>query len=129
MGIQLIEFYNKKISKSDKTAFVATFIIGLLTHIYKFTNNFPNHDSLYNYYTDQNVVGSGRWFLSVACGLSSWFDLPWVNGLFSVFYIALTAVIIVNVFKITNLAQIVIGGGLARYIPCSYRHIGIWIYS
>ncbi len=60
MGDFLIDFYKNKIKREYKIAFFFTFAAVILIHIYKFTNNLPNHDSLYNVYTDQNVLGSGR---------------------------------------------------------------------
>lgn len=117
MGTQLLALYHDRVKKEWKIAFLSTFIIGLLVHIYKFTNNLPNHDSLFNYYSSQNMVGSGRWFLSIACSFSSYFDLPWVIGLFSVVLIALTAVVIAELFEMKNPVLIVICGGLLVSFP------------
>lgn len=102
MGKVFLDFYNQKIKPVWKTTFFSTFVIGLIVHAYKFTNNLPIHDSLTNYHTSQNMIGSGRWFLSVACAFSSFFDLPWVIGVYTVFLVALTAVVIVDIFKIEN---------------------------
>lgn len=96
--------FNHHFNKYDKTAFLSALICGLAVHIYKFTNTLPNGDALYNFYDPQNIVASGRWFLSVACAPSSFFDLPWVEGLFSLVYIALTAVVICRIFNIQNKA-------------------------
>ena len=109
--------FRDKVKTSWKTAFISAVVIGLLVHLYKFTNNFPNHDALYNYYSNQNMVGSGRWFLMIACGFSSYFDLPWITGLFAVLYAALTAVIIVIVFEIENPCTIIISSGLLVSFP------------
>ncbi len=116
MGLSLLNWL-RSMKREWKTAFVSTFLFALLIHIYKFTNTLPNHDSLFNYYSDQNVLGSGRWLLSIACGFSSWFDLPWVTGLISVFFIALTVVIIVDIFEITNPVLICLCGGLLAAFP------------
>lgn len=117
MGKSLINFYRNKVKLQWKLAFTSTFIIGLLVHMYKFTNTLLNHDSVYNFYSNQNMVGSGRWFLSVACGISSFWDLPWINGLLSVIYIALTVVVIVALFKIENPVVIILTGGLVSTFP------------
>lgn len=117
MGKELVDLYKNKVKRSWKIAFYSTFIIGLFVHIYKFTNTLLNHDSIYNYYSTQNVIGSGRWFLSIACGISSYFDLPWVNGLLSLIFIALTTVVIVDIFKMKNPALIVLTGGLLVTFP------------
>ena len=71
MGSEILAFYENKVKKSWKTAFYSAFFIGLLVHIYKFTNLLPNADALYNFYSNQNMTASGRWFLSIACGFSS----------------------------------------------------------
>lgn len=102
MGLNFIEWYKKKVKSEWKCAFFATFIIGMLVHIYKFTNTLPNGDSIWNYYSDQNMIGSGRWFLSFACGISSFFDLPWVNGLLAITFMAIAVAVVVEILQIKN---------------------------
>lgn len=117
MGQDLFHYYQEKVKKEYKIAFFSTFILALLIHVYKFTNTLPNHDSVYNYYSDQNVLGSGRWALSLACGISSYYDLPWVNGLISCVFIALTVVVIVALLKIKNPVLIGLTGALLAAAP------------
>ena len=81
MGTELIQLIRKKISKEERIAFCTAFLFTLMVHLYKFTNTLLNHDSIYNGYASRNVVGSGRWALTYACGISSYYDLPWVLGL------------------------------------------------
>lgn len=119
MGEGLLQYYQTKLKKEYKTAFFSTFIITLLIHLYKFANTLPNHDSVYNYYSDQNVLGSGRWALSLACGISSYWDLPWVNALLSCVFIALTVVVIVALFKIKNPVLIGLIGSLIAAAPAT----------
>lgn len=117
MGLGLCEFYRNKIKHEWKVAFFSTFILGLLIHIYKFTNTLPNHDALYNNYASQNMMKLGRWFLSFACGLSSYFDLPWVIGILSLVLIAFTTIVIIDLFKVSNDFLIVIISGLIVSFP------------
>lgn len=117
MGEQFITFYKKKITKQEKLAFYSSFLMVLLVHLYKFSNTLLNHDSLYNYYSNQNILGSGRWALSVSCGVSSYYDLPWINGLFSCLWLALSVVVIVRLFKIKNPILILLTGGLLATAP------------
>ncbi len=117
MGAGLLEFYRKKVKIEWKVAFVATVIFGFLVHSFRFTNSLLNHDALYNYYASQNMVGSGRWFLAAACGFSSFFDLPWVNGVLSVLFIAFTAAVIADIFKMKNPVLIIISSGLLVTFP------------
>lgn len=117
MGAGLLAFYRDRLKRPWKTAFFSAFLIGLLVHLYKFTNTLYIRDSLLNDYTSQNVVGSGRWFLSIACSLSSWFDLPWLIGLFSLVLIGLTAAVIADLFRMENPVVIVLSSGLLVTFP------------
>lgn len=119
MGAEILCFYRTKLKKEYKIAFISTFFITLLIHLYKFTNTLPNHDSVFNYYSDQNVLGSGRWALSLACGISSYYDLPWINGLLSCIFIALTVVVIVALFELKNPVLIGLTGALLAASPAT----------
>lgn len=99
-NMKIFSNLSKEKKKYYQYVFLSTFIIGLLIHFYKISNTLLNHDSIYNYYSDQNVIASGRWFLSVACSFSTWYDLPWVTGLFTIFFIAFTNLVVVDVLKI-----------------------------
>lgn len=119
MGEGLLSLYRTKIKREYKIAFFATLITALLIHIYKFTNTLPNHDSLWNYYSNQNMTISGRWFLQWLCGISSYYDLPWINGLLSCIYIALTNCIIVAIFQLQNPFIIWLSGALLAASPAT----------
>ncbi|MGM9681300.1 MAG: glucosyltransferase domain-containing protein [Eubacteriales bacterium] len=119
MGQRFLSFYQNRIKQEYKLAFVSGLIVSLLIHLYKITNTLPNHDSVYNYYSDQNMLGSGRWALSLACGISSYYDLPWVNGLLSCIFIALTVVVIIALFKIRNPVLIILTGALLAASPAT----------
>lgn len=117
MGIELLNFYHNKIRKTWKLAFFSAFIIGFLVHIFKFTNMLPNWDALHNFYNSQNMVATGRWFLTVACGFSSYFDIPWFTGLLCLVYMSLTAAVVAEVFRMENPCLIVLTSGLLVSFP------------
>lgn len=117
MGEGIIRLYQNRVKKEWKIAFMSATIIGLLVHFYKFTNYFPNHDGLFNFWSTQNMVASGRWFLAPACALSSCFDLPWIIGILSVLFMALTAVLICEIFEMKNPCLIVLSSGLLVSFP------------
>lgn len=117
MGKNLMEYYRENVKQTWKTAFFAAVILGLCVHLFKFANALPNHDSPYNYYDPQNIITSGRWFLTVACGISSYYDLPWLIGMLSILYLALTAVIVTDIFDIENPLVIILVGGIVVSYP------------
>ena len=75
-----------KIRREWRIAFLSCFVTGLLTHLPVLLSDIPNHDGLASMYFDQNMITSGRWFLSVACGFSSYYTIPWVIGLLGLFF-------------------------------------------
>jgi len=99
----------KKIPKQYKIAFLSTFLIGLLTHMFMFTNILPSWDLIrYSFYYDRSETELGRWFLKFACIITSPFNSPWINGLFSLLYIAITNCFLMYLFRITKTSTAVI---------------------
>lgn len=125
MGNSLLQKL-QKLDKSYKTAFISTFIIGLLTHLYMITNKFPNHDYPYNVHGDQFwwPLALGRWFLESATVVSTHFSLPWVNGLLSVFYVSVAAACIIGIFRVKNTVPIILCGGLLVTYPAFADTLG-----
>ncbi len=108
--------WNKIKKKEYMYPFFAAVIVGFLTHMYMFVNKFPNADAMTNFYFDQNMVTSGRWFLTVVCGISSYYDLNWVIGVLSIFYLAISAVFISEFFEVkTYTARVCIGALLVTF--------------
>lgn len=117
MGESILKFYRENVKKEWKIAFLSALTVGFLVHTYRFTNYFPNHDGLFNFWSTQNMVASGRWFLAPACALSSCFDLPWIIGVLSVLFLALTAVLIAEIFEMKNPCLIVLSSSLLVSFP------------
>ncbi|MBQ7959913.1 MAG: glucosyltransferase domain-containing protein [Clostridia bacterium] len=83
-----------------KVCFFTAFLVGLMAHLYKITNWLPNWDSLVFRYDSQNMVALGRWFLPVVCSVSSFYDLPFLNGIIAIVFHALGAVCICRMFDV-----------------------------
>lgn len=98
-------------------AFFGCIVIGLLTYMYFMTNQFLTYDSMWNLYSDQDMISSGRQFLTYACGISSFYNLPWVNGVLAIFYLALTSVVVVEGFGIESKMAAVLTAGLLVTFP------------
>ena len=96
--------FDKKFFRQPKIAipFLSAVTVGLLAHFPVMSSNLPNADAMSNFYFDQNMVTSGRWFLTVVCGISSYFDLKWVIGVLSILYLALSAILLTEFFEIKD---------------------------
>ena len=100
-----------------KVCFFASVIAGLLAHLYKITSWLPNWDSLVFRYDSQNMIGLGRWFLPVVCSVSSFYDLPFLNGLFAILFHALGAVMICRILNIRKKVSAALIGAIIVSFP------------
>lgn len=109
----------KKITPAFKDSFKASMIVGLIAHMYMFTNKLPNYDDI-----GLNGIGAtfrlGRWFLwflgAVANHLELLYSIPWINGLFTIFMIALSAGIVSEVLQIkSKVANFMVGAFMVAF--------------
>lgn len=106
-----------KQNKLWRYTFFTAIILGLCTHLPIMLSDIPNHDGLASIYFDQNMTVSGRWFLSVACGFSSYYSLPWIIGLLAILILAVTAVLLTEVLEIEKVSGGVMIAGLLVTFP------------
>lgn len=114
---EIWNYLRANIRKEWKTAFMTVFILGLLIHFPVMAGDFPNHDGLASMYFDQNMITSGRWFLMFACGVSSYFALPWVIGLFSLIFLGIGAAALIEFLEIRNELGVMLLAGLLVSFP------------
>lgn len=110
-------YLKQYIKKEWKVAFFATIIIGLLIHMPMMIRDIPNHDGLDSIHFDQNMLVSGRWFLSFACGISSYYTLPWLIGILAIIYLGLTSVLLVDFLEVEDTISVVLISGLLVSFP------------
>lgn len=106
-----------EIKKEWKLAFLATWIVGLLAHAYRFFNFLPSWDSIYNFTGVGSTYTLGRWFLPYVGLISSIFDLPWVNGALSLLDISIVMILLIEMFEIKNRGLIVLSAAVFVSFP------------
>ena len=114
---EVFEMCKQNIKKEWKCAFLSAFMIGLLIHLPMMLSDIPNHDGLNSMHFDQNMITSGRWFLTIACGVSSYFTLPWIIGLLGLLYLACTAVVLTELLELRDCFAICAVSGLLVAFP------------
>ena len=100
-----------------KVCFFAALFVGLFAHFYKITNWLPNWDSLVFRYDEQNMVAMGRWFLPVVCSLSSFYDLPFLNGIIAIIFHALSGICICRMLDVKSKITAGLIGAVAVSFP------------
>ncbi len=114
---EIYEKLKKGIRREWKIAFLTAFLLGLLIHLPIMTSDIPNHDGLDSMYFDQNMITSGRWFLTVACGFSSYFTLPWLIGVLGLLFLSCTAAALTELLELKRTWNIVLVSGLLVSFP------------
>ncbi len=97
---KVLKKLNAYILPQWKLCFFMAITVGLFAHLYKITNWLPNWDSLVFRYDSQNMIALGRWFLAVICSFSSFYDLPFLNGIIAIVFHALSAVCICKMLNV-----------------------------
>lgn len=117
-----------RISVQVKYAFFGTVIIGLMAHLYQFTNKLYNYDELANIPAGYGTgVQSGRWFLTLlgdklAVEFGN-YSIPLLNGMISVLLLAVSASLVVDMFKVkSKFFAAAIGGFMVVFpaVVCSF---------
>ena len=106
-----------KIPKSTKFTFAATFIIGLITHIFAFTNKFLNHDDVGHLFEASYGTPSGRWFLPFVLSLDGDFSMPWLIGVLSILCISITACLVCSILRVKKPINCILIGGILATFP------------
>ncbi len=114
---ELFQKIGNKIRWEWKVAFLAAFVIGLLVHMPVLASDIPNHDGLDSLYFNQNMITSGRWFLMIACGFSSFYSLPWVIGLLGLGFLGLSAAALTELLEVRKTWAVVGISGLLVTFP------------
>ena len=107
----------QKLKPEWKFAFFSAFFTGFLIHFYRLANHLLTWDSVYNFHSDQNTIHIGRCFLTLTCGISSYYDLQWIIGLLSLVYLGLVCICLTEIFSLQKKTSIFLISGLTVAFP------------
>lgn len=91
-----------KIPVVGKTAFCSALFGGLLIHLYRLCNMAMVVETPYYFYSEDNRTDHGRWLLHQITNLTSWLDMPYVNGIVALVYLAMAAALLTWLFQVKN---------------------------
>ncbi len=123
MPEQCMRQWYSKLRAEVKTAFFCAVILGLMAHLYQFTNKLYNYDELVN--TPGGIglsIEQGRWFLKwmgqfMNSVLGGAYSFPLFNGCISLLLLAVSAALVVSALEIRNPLTAGIVGGLFAVFP------------
>ena len=110
--------YIDKIKSSNMFLPIMTALVtGLICHMYMLTHNFMTYDGLWNQYSPQDMITSGRQFLTYFAHISSDYDLHYLNGILSIFFLSITAGILTEILGIKGKAERMVTAALVVSFP------------
>lgn len=118
----IIEKY-KSLPRTVLWAFASALVCGMAAHLYQFTNKLYNYDELVNTPGGYGIGAElGRWFLKIMADCNSrWlggsYSLPLWNGILSIFLLALSAALVVEMFQINSHTLAVLIGAFMTVFP------------
>lgn len=96
--------------------FFASFLLGLLAYGYAFTNKLVNHDEVSSLFTKGATVTSGRWGLGALDAVFPNYSMPWIYGLITLLFIALSVCVLISMLRIRNrLLQVLLAGSIVVF--------------
>ena len=100
-----------------KWSFWTAIVMGLVAHLYIFTNLLPNHDAVFHLFQCDYGTASGRWFLPTVLALDGSFQMSWLQGLLSLLALAGTVCITTSLLHIRQPLAIIITAALLTAFP------------
>lgn len=82
--------------------FGSAMVVGLISHLYMFTNKLPNHDDVGHTFSADYGTQSGRWFLPTVLKLDGDFSIPLLNGILGLLFLAVTACLVAAILRIRH---------------------------
>ncbi len=89
----------------DSWTFISTLLFGVFAHGYVFANKFSYRDDIHMQDGVGATFSSGRWGLGILEKVvrifgGGTYSIPWFNGILSVLFLAITAVLMVRMFDV-----------------------------
>lgn len=115
-----IENKIKNLSAMQKISFVSAIVAGFLAHGYGMANNYIYHDA--TILDGLGITfGIGRWSLGFAGMLNDLvlgnFNLPFINVVISILFIALSSILVVDILRINKKFTAIFTGSLMAVYP------------
>lgn len=105
-----------ELAREHKTPLIATWVAGLLAHMFVFTNKLINQDELVYLFKKGETIKSGRWMLELTSIIFPDVSMPWIYGVISLALISVAICLVVRIFNIrSRLLQILLAGIMVSF--------------
>lgn len=111
-----------KISIPERCGFLSAMVVGFLTHSFIMYNKMSYLDDCIYYFKLGATYSSGRWGLGIIEAVMNWLELqpysmPLINGLLTIFFIAIMAVLLIRMLGINDSLYAILVGAYMVVFP------------
>ena len=120
----------QRFSVQSRAAFLAAVIVGLMVHLFAFSNIIPNSDGLSRIFDEQQMTVSGRWFLHFASMFHGYLQAPGLIGGLSLVFLGAAAALIVDALQMRSAKAAVLCGCFVVAFPAmAYTYLYMFTAS
>lgn len=120
----------QRFSVQSRAAFLSAVIVGLMVHLFAFSNIIPNSDGLSRIFDEQQMTVSGRWFLHFASMFHGYLQAPGLIGGLSLVFLGAAAALIVDALQMRSVKAAILCGGFVVVFPAiAYTYLYMFTAS
>ena len=118
-NMSFLQRYFEKLTaaaRENMIAFVSALGFGLAAHMFAFSNKLMNADEVESLFGKGATITSGRWGLEAIKFIFPDASMPWLYGMVSLILLAVSACLIIRLFRIENkLMQLLLAGMVTAF--------------
>ena len=109
--LERLGFFFSRHWQENKLPFLCSALFGFLAYTFSFTNKLVNHDEVFALFSKGATVDFGRWGLGLLDAVFPNLSMPWIYGVFSLFFLSVAICLILRIFSIrSKLLQVLLSG-------------------
>lgn len=116
------------LNKETRIACITVICCAFLTHLFRFTNDLPNHDAFLGRFSSDDFTTLGRWLNYYVSKLDGRFSAPWLSGALSMLFLCSASVLSIRMLEIKKPIGIVTVGCLMVTCPVVANTLAYWGY-
>lgn len=102
--------------RENKVPLLASFLIGLLAHMFAFSNKLVNHDDVFTLFFKGGTLSLGRWGLGLLDTIFPNYSMPWIYGILTIALMTAAICLIIHIFRIkSKVLQVLLAGAIITF--------------
>lgn len=102
--------------QKSRLPFLSSLVVGLLCHMYAFTNKLLNHDEVQSLFMKGGTVDSGRWGLGALDSIFPNYSMPWIYGILTLLLMAAAVSLILRILSVQSpVLQVLFSGAVMAF--------------